>query len=81
MKFPYTRKEQNFDNCARIYEYQKEDIHNFLNRGYFLGMDEQGRPCLINSIVNAQGKHITAYRHLSMDEYCYTFHLIMSNAA
>ena len=81
MKFPYTRKEQNFDNCARIYEYQKEDIHNFLNRGYFLGMDEQGRPCLINSIVNAQGKHIAVYRHLSMDEHCYTFHLIMSNAA
>ena len=44
MKFPYTRKEQNFDNCAWIYEYQKEDIHDFLNRGYSLGMDGQGRP-------------------------------------
>lgn len=81
MKFPYTRKEQNFDNCAWIYEYQKEDIHNFLNRGYSLGMDGQGRPCLVKSIVDAQGKHITAYRHLSMDEYYYTFNLIMGKAA
>ena len=81
MKFPYIRKEQSFDNCALIYEYQKEDIHNFLNRGYFLGMDDQGRPCLLKSVVNAQGKHMAVYRHLSMSEYCYTFHLIMDNAA
>ena len=81
MKFPYTRKEQSFDNCAWIYEYEKEDIHNFLNRGYFLGIDERGRPCLLKSVVNAQGKHMTVYRHLSMDEYYYTFRLIISNAA
>ena len=76
----YTSSEKIFDNCAWLFEWQKEDIHNFLNQGYALGIDEQGRPCLIRLTVNMQGKYITAYRHLSTDEYAYTMQFLLKSA-
>ena len=77
----YARSEKIFDNCAWLFEWQKEDIHTFLDQGYALGIDDQGRPCLIRSTVNMQGKYITAYRHLSMDEYAYTMQFLLKSAA